>query len=671
MIAIIGVHGVGTQQKGRLFASLSRAVARSGYQSVPEEVFWSDETDLDNDHDAFLFGDPKRLFYSIGAVASEGFMLSVDRKCLQSPTQVAAQTFDIVAFGLFIVFVLLFPITLGLESFNAWFAARASGSATFLHPSRVLEALLFAATLVSSCAALVSGVAVQYLINAHRRPSVFTVMGIALKLALRRLIFFVAHAVLSPPIWTLSHFWPRIILAFLILLSVSFAVLIYPIHWYVLPLFFPKEILARDPLTISPLKILFGTGLGLLGFLFLILAFYIFKPVAKVLADLTFYIGDASHRRSLLHHLDSKLQPNGPFAGHLVLVGHSLGSVIAVDYLRSNVEALRHAKSVTLITMGSPLRRLMHRFFPASYPEPVELLSALSGCLQNFFWLNVYRPLDPIGGALFARTHAAGKDCCTRQIFRDKLLRGNIFAQHTRYFDDRLVQDICFAELKWPRASIAPSVPSGREDQFLSGRTYVPQGRGFRRTTAIIAAVTGVSILSWLVFHQWPRSVVGLTQERIAAFDRNSDVATGTLEVGQVANLWIFGHPYWPDYVAKGMFVPKGWTGELRVAPLDIDAREAFRWASQGEVKGYKLLNLAVRSDVTFRYNRNNPKEAVVEQFRSGRWLDRNGNWFNRAFVFLALVAMFLSLVHAQSGAAYRPARRAGGAPNDASASWD
>lgn len=183
--------------------------------------------------------------------------------------------------------------------------------------------------------------------------------------------------------------------------------------------------------------------------------------------------------------------------------------------------------------------------------------------------------------------------------------------------------------------------------------------------------MTGVSILSWLVFHQWPHSVVGLTQEKIAAFDRNSDVASGVLEVGQAANLWTFGHPFWPNYVAKGMFVPKDRPTSCVSIPWKIDAREAFRWASQGDVKGYTLLNLAVRSGVTFRYNRNNPKEAVVEQFRSGRWLDGNGNWFNRAFVFLALAATFLSLMRAQSGAAYRPLRRVGRARYDASTSWD
>jgi hypothetical protein len=679
MITIVGVHGVGMQQKGRLFAALAQAVARSGYQSVPEEAFWSDEVELDSDDDAFLFGNSKRLFYSISSVASEGFRLGLDQTHPRSSVQATAQILDIAAFGLFVVFVLLFPITLGLEIFNDWFATRAAGSAAFLEPSRALAALLLDATLITSCAALVSGVIVQYLSDVQSKVPMSSKIGVALKLASRRLIFFVAYAVITPQIWILSHLWPRALLGLLIVFSVSAAILLYPIHWYVSPLFFPEEILARDPLTISPLAILMVAGLGLLGLLLLLLAFHVFKPIVKVLSDLTYYVGDAPHRSSLLRLLGKKLPSDLPFTEHLVLVGHSLGSVIAVDYLRSNVEAFGHAKSVTLITMGSPLRRLMHWLFPASYPHPVELLSAFSSTLPNFVWLNIYRPFDPIGGKLFSHAQAAGMDCCTHQFFGDKLLRGNIFAQHEQYFEDRLVQDLCFAELKRRRASVEPVSLPPPENTLPAGRMYVPKGRSFRRRTATVAAATGVSILAWLVFHQWPRSVMGLAQDQITTFDKNSEVVSGTLEVGQTATLWIFGHPTWPNYVAKGMFVPKGSTDILRVAPLDIDAKKAFDWAARGELKEYPLMNLAVRSGVIFRYNKNNPKEAVVEQFRAGRWLDRNGNWFNRTFVFLVLSAIFLSLVYAQSGVAYRPARkirsllsrRMNRFRHDAKTSWD
>ncbi|MBY3316601.1 MULTISPECIES: hypothetical protein [Rhizobium] len=658
MITIIGVHGVGMQQKGRLFAALTQAVAHGGYQSVPEEAFWSDEVEIDSDEDAFLFGSSKRLFYSISSVASEGFRLDLDHTHLRSSAQVGAQTLDIVAFGLFVVFALLFPITLGLEIFNNWFAARAAGSAAFLYPSRALVALLLDATLITSCATLVSGVAVQYLSNVHSMMPMWTKIGVAVKLASRRLIFFVAHAAISPPIWILSHLWPRALLMLLIGSSILASIVLYPIHWYVTPLFFPQEILARDPLTASPLVFLIVAGLGSLGILLLFLAFHVFKPAVKVLSDLTFYVGDASHRSSLLRHLGKKLPPDRPFAGHLVLVGHSLGSVIAVDYLRSNIEAFGHAKSVTLITMGSPLRRLMHWLFPASYPHPGELLSAFSNSLPNFVWLNIYRPFDPIGGKLFSRSQAAGVDCCTHQFFRDKLLRGNIFAQHEQYFEDWLVQDLCFAELKKQREFVERTPLPEFENRSPAAQVYVPRARRFRRRTATVAAAAGVSILGWLVFNEWPRAVVGLAHERIAAFEESSEMIAGTLEVGQAANLWISGHPVWPNYTAKGVFVPKGSAEALRVSLIDIDARTAFNWAARGQLTGYPLLNLAVRPGVIIRYNKNNPKEAVAEQFRAGRWLDRNGNWFNRAFVFFVLSATFLSLLHAQSGMAYRPARK-------------
>lgn len=85
---------------------------------------------------------------------------------------------------------------------------------------------------------------------------------------------------------------------------------------------------------------------------------------------------------------------------------------------------------------------------------------------------------------------------------------------------------------------------------------------------------------------------MGLAHDQIATFDKNSDVVYGTLEVGQTATLWIFGQPTWPNDVAKGMFVPKGLTGILRVAPLDIDAKKAFDWATRGKLKEYPLMKL-------------------------------------------------------------------------------
>jgi len=125
---------------------------------------------------------------------------------------------------------------------------------------------------------------------------------------------------------------------------------------------------------------------------------FLLRGFLKVVSDIVRYLGDPEYRRRIHSHLGKTL--TSLEAGPVVVVAHSLGSVIAVDSLLSWPEAWSRYQSVRLLTCGSPLRRLFRRFFPDSYPAPAELASRLARLYGNLRWRNVFRPLDYVGGRL-------------------------------------------------------------------------------------------------------------------------------------------------------------------------------------------------------------------------------------------------------------------------------
>jgi hypothetical protein len=76
--------------------------------------------------------------------------------------------------------------------------------------------------------------------------------------------------------------------------------------------------------------------------------------------------------------------------GETVIVSaHSQGSIVAAAALDSMV-----GDGVLLLTHGSPLASLYMRFFPISFPAEVPARIAVRP------WVNLWRPTDPIGGAV-------------------------------------------------------------------------------------------------------------------------------------------------------------------------------------------------------------------------------------------------------------------------------
>lgn len=88
-----------------------------------------------------------------------------------------------------------------------------------------------------------------------------------------------------------------------------------------------------------------------------------FAPALKLAEDVLLYVSDAAYRDQIQASLAEKIErarPPGRSAS-LVLVGHSLGSVIAADLLVNHAFSPAY-EQFTLVTVGSPIRRLFQTF---------------------------------------------------------------------------------------------------------------------------------------------------------------------------------------------------------------------------------------------------------------------------------------------------------------------
>jgi hypothetical protein len=137
----------------------------------------------------------------------------------------------------------------------------------------------------------------------------------------------------------------------------------------------------------------------------------------------------AMRLRAVIAYARSQDESHGPVA----VIGHSLGSIIALTALEQTPEAVEVGGrgeppvplEIDLVTMGSPLRLLATRF-PHLYGSGDGMGSGPSGIRR---WLNLYRPADPIGRDLGKPTGSDGHPVDFEE--RDMCNGG-----HSRYFED-------------------------------------------------------------------------------------------------------------------------------------------------------------------------------------------------------------------------------------------
>jgi pimeloyl-ACP methyl ester carboxylesterase len=173
------------------------------------------------------------------------------------------------------------------------------------------------------------------------------------------------------------------------------------------------------------------------------------------LGDIVCYLADGTLRdkiNSLMsRHID---QLNLRSDDILVLIGHSLGSVVAVHFLLSTPSSVQCP--VILITLGSPLAQLSW-WFPTWLSHPRIIARMLLSRYPGFRWINVFRPRDIVGKSLELAPVFLKCDVSTKQHVR-------FFPwSHTNYWSDPRV---------W--AAVAEAVQQGGPLWLHNSREFAP-----------------------------------------------------------------------------------------------------------------------------------------------------------------------------------------------------
>lgn len=242
----------------------------------------------------------------------------------------------------------------------------------------------------------------------------------------------------------------------------------------------------------------------------------------KLARDIFNYIGDKAQRSSIQAALNEQLAGVRDGA-RVFVIGHSLGSVIALDSLCHSPHWQRFG-SVVLVTAGSPIRRMFQRFFPGLFfPRDMSaVFGYLSERLELSAWVNVYRAGfvhgDPIGQGLFVGANQ-GIDVPVKQRQR------KLFAAHTGYWEDeemlvhRPVREALAAATAAPTMPI-PESASGAWKPPVDASERLQDAAHRASTSLLTLSVTAGLILSIAGFYV----VVG--ERRAAANDFLSRATT-------------------------------------------------------------------------------------------------------------------------------------------------
>jgi hypothetical protein len=285
--------------------------------------------------------------------------------------------------------------------------------------------------------------------------------------------------------------------------------------------------------TLGHLAITIVARLAVFGLLIIIsgLIMFVVHPVMKVLSDIARYIGLAGRRTILIELLAKKITTVASDCDHLIILAHSLGSVIAVDCMQEHPEIFKSVGQVDFVTMGSPLRRLFQRFFPEIYLPVVDIEHLLRSRIGNFAWINVYRPFDVIGAGL-SKPGSKIIEVSTRQWLRN----------HTNYWADPVVAKLLIEGINRAQHSPAPGTQDAssnwREDlcaETYNGRLFDLWSRRMQFFNAVFL-IGAIWIVIWLAksILQDPLFWPGLSLLKIMAKDGGWPSL-----IAQLAFMWV------------------------------------------------------------------------------------------------------------------------------------
>lgn len=246
----------------------------------------------------------------------------------------------------------------------------------------------------------------------------------------------------------------------------------------------------------------------------------------KLLGDIFFYLGEVKYREALQEKFKKFM---ASYLGHtdqeIVFITHSLGTVIASDFLLQNPTI---KNPIYFITMGSPLKRLFYNFFPSFILSPAEKAVLISTDYSKFKWINIYRPLDVIGGKLSKRKFYLIQDISTKQ-YKDPL------SSHVGYWRDEKVSEIIKEYYTKTFLELGPAVKKkiiyrSYPTTYWSNKLLSKVGLG----VLLFAYPFWISIISKNHFE--PQYFKHIIAERYTDLERNGQMSTAIVYPFKITN---------------------------------------------------------------------------------------------------------------------------------------
>jgi hypothetical protein len=391
----------------------------------------------------------------------------------------------------------------------------------------------------------------------------------------------------------------------------------------------------------------FIVGIGMAGLAIAFVTVRTIAPSLKVLLDIFRYIGNTTYRDKIQLHLDGVIRGRSVDGGAprpVFILSHSIGTVIALHSLLSSEEWEEDAR-ITLITLGSPIRRYFMRFFPGLFfPASITTAAAaVAARVREFRWINCYRPFDQVGTALGLSGLAYSRDISTNQFER-------IWDAHPDYWsDDRVAGAITRAILETP----VHSANAQEQYERLAPRQYivtqwVDATEKFRQR--ISAAIFRVVAIAFIVTPPVTAAVVvwsNYSRNLTKAAEAGVIEATGISTLAAVTH-WRVVDPSpgtFPSYTDNYEITYKSLDGQARASTIrylnftpfgdatyqanvgalldhvrsrcsDVDPRPARRFENE-------LVRRCRCGDVRLRYDQNAPDHFVLVDFPAKRtWWD-------------------------------------------------
>jgi hypothetical protein len=382
---VISIHGVGIHPDGAIVRHVEDTLRRAEVEANVSEFNWDRVSphflDVDDGIGDFL----RQASESVFAATGLGFvpphlypfpaaLRVVDRIC---------SFLTVAAFSLGCTLALIFPFTaaLYLVVFSVYAELSWTDFAWARGPATRVVLGLFVAALASAALAIVAAGLVAPLRGRW-----------VLHVFLRRYVLLILSRILVVVTVPLRFPLRAVFLVFAPFAVIYLALAMLPFSYN--GIFFSERLASAR----LPLKLGIGLLAGWAGSSILVwlLSKWISGPL-EVTLDIARYLCDPRCRAGVQRALDERIR-SIPADARIVLLAHSLGSVIAVDSL-INSSVWRGREAVVLVTLGSPIRRAFVRFFPgflfpAGVPDTGRLARTRVGSLR---WINVYRRLDFVG----------------------------------------------------------------------------------------------------------------------------------------------------------------------------------------------------------------------------------------------------------------------------------